>query len=465
MTAPAFSAPVYQITAVEIGQRPVSLALPFHFGDVTVTETAEAYLRVSAEGPNGPVTGVGAQLMVPRWFDKRASRSAAQTVDDLRATLRAARDAAVGARGTVRSVSLGIRAEVRAALAPDLPDLAAGFGPALVEMALIDAACRDAGVSFPAAVRADLFGMAAALPPDLAQADYDRWRAGVIAPSRLRVRHTVGFGAPLSADEVKDRPADGRPVALDEVIAATGGTAFKIKITGDVDADHAWLRRIAGVIGTVRGVLVTLDANEQYDPVRLATLWRAIEGDRELAGFRAALAYIEQPFAREIALADGPAFDFPVPVIIDESDDSEDALPRAFAKGYAGTSVKSCKGVLRALINAARVAARRAEGQGALLSAEDLTCQPGLCWQQDSLMAATVGAAHAERNGHHFAGLMQGASAAEQAAYLAAHPDIYTPGPAGPRLNITAGVVKIGSLDAPGFGSTPGPDFAGLDPI
>ena len=79
--------------------------------------------------------------------------------------------------------------------------------------------------------------------------------------------------------------------------------------------------------------------------------------------------------------------------------------------------------------------------------------------------AATVGATHAERNGHHFAGLMQGAGPAEQAAYLAAHPALYTRGPAGPRLRITAGMVDLGSLDAPGFASTPGPDFSGLDPV
>ena len=457
--------PVYTIASVEIGQRAVSLALPFHFGDITVTETAEAYLRVTLDGANGPVIGVSAQLMVPRWFDKRASRSAAETVADLRSTLRATRDLAVGARGSVRALSLKVRADVRASLPADLPDLAAGFGPALLEMALIDAACRDAGASFPAAVRADLFGVAEALPPDLTRAAYDNWRAGVTSPRSLRVRHTIGFGAPLSADEVTHRPVDGRPVALAEVIAATGGSAFKIKITGDVAADHAWLTRIAGVIGRVPGAIVTLDANEQYDPERLAMLWAALKSDPNLAELLSNLAYIEQPFGREIALEPGPAFDFPVPVIIDESDDCEDALPRAFAKGYAGTSVKSCKGVLRALVNAARVAVRVAQRQRALLSAEDLTCQPGLCWQQDSLMAATVGAAHAERNGHHFAGLMQGADEAEQAACLAVHPDIYTPGPAGPRLNIQNGVVAIGSLDAPGFASNPGPDFDGLDPI
>jgi len=443
----------------------VKLALPFHFGDVTVTETAEAYLRVTLEGANGPAPGVAAQLMVPRWFDKRASRSAADTVKDLRHTVRVTRDTAVGTNGTVREMSLDIRAEVRAALPAELPDLAAGFGPALLEMAMIDAACRDTGLSFPDAVRSDLFGVADALPPDLSRADYDIWRSGLTVRDHIKVRHTVGFDAPIAAAEVKNRPVDCRPVGLLEVIEDTGVTAFKIKITGDVAADLERLRGIAAVIETVPDPIVTLDANEQYDPDRLAQLWAAVEADAELAGFRAALAYIEQPFARDIALAPGPAYTFPVPVIIDESDDGEDALPRAFAKGYAGTSVKSCKGVLRALVNAARVAVRAGQGEPALLSAEDLTCQPGLCWQQDSLMAATVGAVHAERNGHHFAGLMQGASEAEKMAYLAAHPDIYNDGVAGPVLNIQAGAVAIGSLMAPGFASDPGPDFTGLDPI
>ena len=74
--------PFYSIRAVEIGQRPVSLALPCHFGDTTVTETAEAYVRVTLGFEGREATGFAAQLMVPRWFDKRPDRTAAQTVDD-----------------------------------------------------------------------------------------------------------------------------------------------------------------------------------------------------------------------------------------------------------------------------------------------------------------------------------------------------------------------------------------------
>ena len=44
------------------------------------------------------------------------------------------------------------------------------------------------------------------------------------------------------------------------------------------------------------------------------------------------------------------------PVIIDESDDSLDAFPRAKALGYRGVSSKTCKGIYKLLINAARCA-------------------------------------------------------------------------------------------------------------
>ena len=111
------------------------------------------------------------------------------------------------------------------------------------------------------------------------------------------------------------------------------------------------------------------------------------------------------------------------------------------------------------MLNYARVSLAQAEGRSLILSAEDLTCQPGLCWQQDTLMAATLGVSHAERNGHHFAGGFQGASNAERAAYLERHPGLYQGPVTDPALRIRAGAVRIDSLFAPGFGSAPGPDF------
>ena len=45
-----------------------------------------------------------------------------------------------------------------------------------------------------------------------------------------------------------------------------------------------------------------------------------------------------------------------MPLIIDESDATLDAFPRARALGYAGVSSKSCKGFYKSLLNAARCA-------------------------------------------------------------------------------------------------------------
>ena len=45
------------------------------------------------------------------------------------------------------------------------------------------------------------------------------------------------------------------------------------------------------------------------------------------------------------------------PVLIDESDETLDAFPRARALGYTGVSSKLCKGLYKSLLNRARCAA------------------------------------------------------------------------------------------------------------
>ncbi len=459
------NAPRYAIERVEAGERAVRLALPFRFGDTRVTGTAEAYLRVTVEGPSGVSTGVAAQLMVPRWFDKRPERTNEDTVDDLRRTVLAAMRLAPGLAGTARSVSRDLRSAVEADAPKDLPRLAAGFGPALVEMALLDAVCRDLKLAFSDAARRDAFGLAEDAPNDIPAGAVADALARIEPQKRIRIRHTVGHDSPLDARDVADRPPDGRPVALEEAIARDGVQAFKIKLKGDVAADLDRLSAVAARLDRVEALQVTLDANEQYDRDGLAELVRRLAERDGLARLRRAVLYIEQPFAREEALAPPRLDDFGFPLVIDESDDADDALPRALDAGWNGVSVKSCKGVLRGLLNAARVAHAASLGRRVVLSAEDLTCQPGLSWQQDTLVAATVGATHAERNGHHFAGGFQGAPEAERRAYLNAHPDLYCGTAAHPKLRIADGVVALDSLFSPGFGSDPGPDFAALQPI
>ena len=455
-----------RVLGVRIGERAVRLRLPFRFGDTVVREACEAHVAVRVEIDGARIAGQSAQLMVPRWFDKRAERSNEDTVEELRESLRVSARALPGERDTVAGLSRELREHVGARLVPAMPALAAGFGPATLEMALIDALCRGLGRSFPEAVRHDLSGLAAHAPPDVG-AEAMRHTLEAIAPlDRIAVRHTVGYDAPLTGADVGERP-DALPVALDEVIAATGIDRFKLKLKGDAVADIERLCAIAATLDPLERYLVTLDANEQYAGAEpFAEFLSRLGSTPALARLAAATAFVEQPFPREIALAeDGPRPPAGAALLIDESDDDEGAFRVALGRGWSGTSIKSCKGVLRALVNAARVRLAEAGGARAMLSGEDLTCQPGLCWQQDTLMAATLGVAHVERNGHHFAGGMQGAGEIERRAFAQAHPDIYRMHDGRPTLAIEDGRVRVGSLDAPGFAARVRPDMNDTHPL
>ena len=59
------------------------------------------------------------------------------------------------------------------------------------------------------------------------------------------------------------------------------------------------------------------------------------------------------------------------------------------------------------------------------MSAEDLTTQAGLAVQQDLALVALLGLGHVERNGHHYVRGLAALPLTEQAAFLAAHPDLY----------------------------------------
>ena len=444
------TAPRLHIRCARATWRAVALRLPFRFGDVTVTEAREAYFALEADTRDGPVRGVAAQLMVPRWFDKRPDQSADDTVRTLARSVLAAKTFIPDTLGTVADLSAACRAATVAAM-PDTPPLAAGFGPALAEAALCDLAAKMTGLSFAEAARVDAFGLAETPPDDLDAEELRAFLAGLEPVRHLRIRHTIGFDAPLARDP--DLGPEARPTTLADVIDRQGITAFKIKLKGDPEADLDRLRAVAAIVDAGPAYRATLDANEQYAPGDLPALLTGLDRDPALSRLRASLAFVEQPVDRDEALA-GPAPASDVPLLIDEADGTPDAFATALGLGWSGTSVKSCKGVLRALLNGAR--ARRA---GALLSAEDLTCQPGLAWSQDAVMAATLGLKDAERNGHHFAGGMQGAADTERAAFAEANPETYAPDGG---LCIKAGRVAIGSLvDAPGLGSTPLPDISG----
>jgi hypothetical protein len=258
---------------------------------------------------------------------------------------------------------------------------------------------------------------------------------------------------------------DGLPETLEEVIARYGHRYFKLKVAGDVAADLERLRAIAAVLDRGREpYFATLDGNEQFADMRgVAELWAKIKAEPRLARLVASILFIEQPVHRQAAL-ERPVAGIDKPVIIDESDDALDAFPRARALGYRGVSSKTCKGLYKSLLNAARCAAwnRASAPNFFFMSGEDLTIQPGLALQQDLALVSLLGLTHLERNGHHYVNGMAGLPEAEQEAFLAAHPDLYERSHGAVRVRIADGMLAIGSLDCAGYASRAQPDWSTL---
>ena len=136
---------------------------------------------------------------------------------------------------------------------------------------------------------------------------------------------------------------------------------------------------------------------------------------------------------------------------------------------YAGCSSKSCKGVYKSLLNAARCVRWNAgpEAMRAFMTGEDLTAQPGLAVQQDLALAGILGLAHVERNGHHYAAGFAGqhASLREQQAFLDAQPGLYEAAGETVGLAIHEGRIALASLATRGFASAAWPDIETLSPL
>ena len=99
------------------------------------------------------------------------------------------------------------------------------------------------------------------------------------------------------------------------------------------------------------------------------------------------------------------------------------------------------------------------------MTAEDLTTQAGVAVQQDLALANLLGITHIERNGHHYVNGMAGLPAGEQAAFLAAHPDLYGLSHEAARLRIGNGRLAIGSLACIGFATRAEPEWNALAPM
>ena len=459
-------APRFAVRRIELFERPTPLRFPFRFGSATMTKAPQAFVRAEVEFADGRrAHGATAELMVPKWFDKDPALDHEASIGQLRRSLALAADAYVADR-TPRTAFAHAGSHLPALVAEGarqgLPPLAAAFGAAELDKAIVDALCTHLGISFFDAVRRNAVGLDTSLTPDLAGLDVDAALAAFEPRASIDCRHTVGMADALVADEAAID--DGLPASLEDAIAAHGLRWFKLKLSGDVDADIARLRRIAFVLDRLPEYRATLDGNEQYAPQALSAFVHRLLGDPALARLAGAVAWIEQPIPRAATFATDVSADAKrFPLMIDEADDRYGAFVDARRLGYLGVSSKGCKGLYKSLVNRIRVVRYNASGSRTFVSAEDLTAQAGLAVQQDSALAALLGCAHAERNGHHYAFGLAAAPSAESTDFLAAHPDLYRDVGGIACLDVRDGHISLRSLFAPGFAHRALPDFATME--
>ena len=441
-----------RVREVEVFLRRIRTRMPFRYGKAEVTGQPYAHLRVRCEPE---VVGVSAAALPPLWFDKRPGLTHEDTIRDLLRSIAIASEVYRGAAdaGAWNLHHLCEPEARRRAAAEGMNELTAGFGVALMDAALVDASCRLAGRTFHEGLREDLFGQGSFF--------------GAIVPvrplTRIAVRHTVGLSDPITPEDVASPLNDGLPESLVDVIRTYKVRWFKIKLSGDVTASLDRLRRIAEVLDAEAGEYeVTIDGNEQFHGMdEVADLVKKIRTRAWLHQLWARTAWIEQPVERSISLNPevAPALkQIPKSVIIDESDDNDDAVDRALALGYRGISAKNCKGVFRTLHSFRRVQDKRA-----VLSSEDLMNIPVVPLHQDLCVAAALGIPHSERNGHHYIRAFEYFSPKEREEAIRDFPELYQEGR--PTVVVENGVMNVRGINAVGFGVKSEPDWDSLERV
>lgn len=441
-----------RVREVDVFLRRVRTRMPFRYGKAEVTGQPYAHLRVRCEPE---VTGVSAAALPPLWFDKRPGLTHEDTIRDLLRSISIASDvyrAAPDAAPYNLHRTCEPEARRRAA-AEGMNELTAGFGVALLDAAILDAACRTSGRTFHQGLKEDLFGLGSFF--------------GAIVPKtplpKIQVRHTVGLSDPIDEGEARTAVGDGLPETLTQVVRDYRARWYKIKLSGDGDATLDRLRRIAEVLDADAGDYeVTLDGNEQFhDMEHVVELTRKIAARPWLRNLWERTAWIEQPVERGSSLrgeVSAALKKIPKTVIIDESDDNDQAVDRALELGYGGISAKNCKGVFRTLHSFRRVGERNA-----VLSSEDLMNIPVVPLHQDLCVAAALGIPHSERNGHHYIRAFEYFSPRERETAIREFPELYRDGR--PTVRVEDGAIDVGGINAAGFGVRSEPDWEFLEKV
>ena len=459
--------PALRVRRFRLLTHPVKTRFPFRYGIACLVEMPHLFISLDVEVDGRLVGGTSAENLPPKWFTKNPDSRFEDDCADMVSVIRHACETAMAVGTQPSFFALWRRLHDEQAAwgeAQGHPPLLCGLGISLVERALLDALCRALHTPAHRLLRGNAIGLdLGEVRPELAGC-----RLGDVLArqplSSVALRHTVGLADPLDDDDVVEPLNDGLPHTLRQNIRAYGLRWFKIKLSGNPDADYTRLRRLADILPaeTKGDFHFTVDGNENYPDIgSFRASWERITSEHVLAAFlRNGLIFVEQPLHRarsldeevQSALDDWPAAP---PLIIDEADADLDALPRALGLGYSGTSHKNCKGIVKGLANAALIARRRSvfPGRNLILSGEDLSTLGPVGLLQDLAIMAALGIPHVERNAHHYFRGLTPFPTGVQEQMRRDHADLYHRHPEGfAALRVEGGRIAFDSANGPGFG-------------
>jgi len=450
------------ITSVDLKTR-----MPFKYGIATMTSFPLVFLSLDCEINGHAAKGISSDLLPPKWFKKDPDQAPDAELKELRQVIEHACDICAGIQGkTVFECWQQLYNEQDAwGKQQNHPPLLTHFGSSLAERAMIDAFCRNNQTTFFQALKENALGIRLdGIHPELNESSI----AETLPKAPLKniiARHTVGLSDPLTEAEISpdERLTDGLPQSLDSCLNTYGIRHLKIKICGDFDTDRQRLLDIARIM-TQRppeSFGFTLDGNEQFEEMgQFNDYWNRLTSINDLQHFMNHLLFVEQPLKRDVALNQEVSTALQTwknkpRIIIDESDGTLHSAAEAIRMGYAGTSHKNCKGVIKSVANRAFIhhLTLKHSGSSCIMSGEDLCNQGPVAVMQDLCVTAALGIESVERNGHHYCAGLSHHPVSIREQMLQFHGDVYHPSPQGwPTLNIESGLISTHSINQSPFG-------------
>jgi hypothetical protein len=460
----------FTLSPFEFFVRRTRTRFPFRYGIASMTEVPHLFVRTSVTVGGKSSLGLSSEGLPPKWFTKDPATTFEQDLPEMLQVISHA--AKLGEQIAGSPVSFFdfwrelYRQQSDWADARQSAPLLANLGVSLVERAVLDGLCRLAGEPAHRLVTANRLG----LRLGEVHAELGNAQPQDLLPttplSSCFARHTVGLGDALSPADIPaaEKVDDGLPQDLESSIREYGLRHFKIKLFADAERDLVRLRELGRLLAreTDGDYFVTLDGNENFKTFEaFRAFWQEAAAEPALRDLWRRILIVEQPVHRNRALSEDSAAalrawpDRPR-LIIDESDGAVGDLPRALALGYAGTSHKNCKGLVKGIANACLIEKRRRAGEGVVLTGEDLCNLGPVALLQDLAMMALLGVENVERNGHHYYLGLSLWPQEWQESTLAAHPDLYHRHRQGfACLQILQGRVALGSVNTAPFGTKP----------